>query len=709
MRPNIRFHFLMLFVGLFVLTACGGKFGQTYSGQMEITIEEEAESGVFSFPELVTGQGQTATARVVIQNLGGEDLVLSVLRLEPGICEAMGCADDLGCADGFVCDNGECVGWDCESSSECKAGSYCDGLRCFQTCVQSNDCSNGADDSISYTCKGNEDIQVKWSAGTYDLPFTLPANSTFETVEFQMSYEPGALPDLRTPQFLRIESNDPDKRVHLIAFTPPREAAAVQVFPPSYTYLNGTPAQPESQVFEIVNDGSQDLVFYDVDLKNPNPEFTITDKPAPSSVIQPQISNPGAKLTFEVRYQPIDDQGPDNVIIQVHTNDPVHPITNVELKSNVKEGKLVLSYEDMAKGYVDFTDIVGAGDASSKIINLYNEGPGSVRLEEGAVEPDDAYGAYYLEVQRPGEDPKPFDSFYAIQPQNSMNVIVHYAAPTSGEGLTIFTAEGFDRDLVISYENPYQSEITVPLRGGITKPLIQVYPSQGGVAASYVQFHSEGEKKERTMIIANEGLDTLRVTDVRLVEPPGFAGIPINFELDGVASGVGFDVPPLTLLPFTVRFKAEGEAIISHTNLEIEYDDVYPPAGDTSVWNVALRGYNQPNAGIVLPTAIIAPIDEAPVGTEIQLSGLGSLSGDAHITASGYTWYIIDKPADSAAKLNVTTGSTASFIPDKAGSYTIVLGVQTNQVTTGENTKYGEVDYVNLWSDETISSVDISP
>jgi len=193
-----------------------------------------------------------------------------------------------------------------------------------------------------------------------------------------------------------------------------------------------------------------------------------------------------------------------------------------------------------------------------------------------------------------------------------------------------------------------------------------------------------------------------------LEKPPGFADQDTNFEIVDAPS-LPLVIQPLSLQPISVRFMNEGEAVINHTNLELTYEN---EVGESSLWNIALRGYKQPGAGIVLPTAdpgMPSDYADAVVGTAVLLNGIDSLPGDAHIAAAGYSWYVISKPVSSAVKLNIATTSTATFIPDQPGLYKIALFVQSDTVQTGEGSKYGPVDYVNLWSNEAVVEFEVAP
>ena len=551
-------------------------------------------------------------------------------------------------------------------------------------------------EDIYIEADGNPYIQILWSAGKPDFPRTISANDSFDVVEFQVLYEPKE-PESFVDGVLHIVSNDLDHDDYQIRFSPPGQSGDIQVSPPSYTYLNATNAKPETQLFTITNQGSEALVFYKASLLTPNPEFDVINTPAPGITIQPG----GDSVTFEVRYKPLDSIQPDNVTVVVETNDPYEPEVYIQLKTKLIPGKLVVTHEDMNLGYVNFTSAINTGTQIEKYISLYNEGPGPIRILGGTAEPDNADSAYELFIGKPGQELEPLEKnlVKSIQASQSMDVMVRYTALTN---------EGADRDLKIRYENPYESAVVIPMLGGAPKPELVVYPSQQQVAASYLQFHAEEEAVERSVVLANEGMAPLTVSAIELVEPPGYIGTGINFEVMNLPS-LPLTVQPLDLLPLDVRFLAEGDAVINHTNLEVTYTDA---TGSEATWLVALAGYSQAGQGIVLPFAnpgSSSDYTDAEVGKEVLLNGMESLPGDVYISNNGYTWYVLQKPVGSAVKLNTTTGPTVSFIPDQAGLYQFALIAQSDSVATGAGSKYGEVDYVNLWSQEALLEITVNP
>jgi len=555
-------------------------------------------------------------------------------------------------------------------------------------------------ENIVMEADGNPYISINWSAGKPALPRTLADHDDLDYIEFQIIYTPLEPADFN-PSVLKVLSTDPDRLEYYMTLEPAQMAPEAQVNPASYTFLNATPGKPETQLFEVTNDGTETLIFYSATLSTPNPEFTVLETPAPGATLNPLAEDPTAILDFKVRYQPIDDQGPDQAVVIVETNDPNQPTVAITVKSKILQGKLVVTYEDMALGYVNFTDLTGLGQQGQKAINLFNEGPGPIRILGGSVEPDDGEGSYALFLQKGEEEASPLDknTIRSIAAQSSLDLIVQY---------TVTSETGFDRDISLRYENPYQGTVVLPIAGGAPKPKLIVYPSYAGSESAYLQFHAENDPKTRTLILSNEGTAPLTISDLSIVQPPAFTEQPINFEIVDVPS-MPFVIQPLSLQVLSVRFMNEGEAVINHSNLEITYEN---EIGESSLWNIALRGYKQPEAGILLPTAVPKTSSDSSasvVGTAVQLSGIESLPGDAHIAASGYTWYVISKPVSSAMKLNQSASSTAVFIPDQPGIYQILLFVQTDQIVTGEDSKYGPVDYVNLWSDEAILELEVAP
>ncbi len=550
--------------------------------------------------------------------------------------------------------------------------------------------------------QGNPYISLSWSAGRPELPRSFAPNDELDYLQFQIVYRPENPPSFEEA-VLRIESNDPERGSYRLPIAPVAKEPKINVNPKSYTFLNATHAVPETQTFSITNQGSEALIIYKVDWAQGNPEFTLVDRPVPNAEVPAQDIAPDANVIFVVRYQPLDNETNDRAVIEIHSNDPKQSIVGVELKSKLLPGKLNVSYEDMLKGFVDFQALINAGEQNTKAINLYNEGPGPIRITGMQVEPPEAAGVYKLFVQETSKDPVPYDTNerWGIADEASLDVLVEYTAPGP---------EGIDGTLVIYYENPYQSTVEFPLKGGNAKPDLTVYPSTQEQTTA-LQYHTDGPAKSRTVVLSNRGVATVKVTSIRLERPPAFEGQPEEFQITNMPT-VPLDLPGLSLLPLEVRYKAESDAVIAETNLVVAYLDA---SGTETIWNVRLTGYKEPGAGIVLPVAdpgMPSDYAGAVVGAEVQLDAMGSAPGDAQIAStSGYVWYLASKPTQSAVNLNRATGPTTSFIPDKAGSYRVVLFVQTDMLTTGEGTKYcgGNQDcYFNLWGDQAVVDIEVA-
>ena len=435
---------------------------------------------------------------------------------------------------------------------------------------------------IIIEANGNPYIAINWSAGKPVLPRTLNHDDDLDYIEFQIMYTPQEPADF-TPSVLKIVSSDPDRGEYYMTLEPPQKAAGAQVNPASYTFLNATPGKPETQVFEITNEGTETLIFYSATLSAPNPEFTVLDTPAPGASVEPIAVDPTAKLSFKVRYQPIDDQGPDQATVLVETNDPNQPTVAITVKSKILQGKLVVTYEDMALGYLNFSSQTGLGQQTEKSVNLFNEGPGPIRILGGTVEPDDGEASYALFLKKGDEDATPLEknTIRSIAAQSSLDLIVQY---------TVTSEIRHDRDISLRYENQYQSTVILPAIGGAPKPKLVVYPSYAGSQSSYLQFHAEDSPKTRTIILSNEGTAPLTISNMSLEKPPGFADQDTNFEIVDAPS-LPLVIQPLSLQPISVRFMNEGEAVINHTNLELTYEN---EVGESSLWNLRCSVENPP-------------------------------------------------------------------------------------------------------------------
>jgi hypothetical protein len=550
---------------------------------------------------------------------------------------------------------------------------------------------------------GNPYVSLSWSESAPELPRTFAPGDELDYLRFRIVYTPQAPPSFESAALI-VESDDPERAHYRLPIEVLARAPRIRVFPPSYTFQNATPAVPETQQFTITNEGNEKLVVHQVSFDRPSSEFRLVDRPGPKAEIEADDTAPDDKLVFTVRYQPMDDEIDDRVAVEVRSNDPTHPILAIDLKTRLLAGKLVVTHEDMLKGYVDFQSLVNAGEQETKTINLLNEGPGPLRVVSMDLEPKEAESAYEILVRESGEEPVPYttDSAWGVESQASLDVLVRYSAPDP---------DGVDARLSILYGAPYESAVDVPLMGGKAKPRLAVYPSSQS-STSALQYHADGAPKTRTLVLANEGTAPVKVHAIRLERPPAFESQPEEFEITSEPA-LPLDLAGLSLLPVEVRYKAETDGHVAASNLVVAYIDA---AGSDALWKVRLTGYNEPGAGVLLPVADPGtPADYAGAltGSVAQLDGTGSAPGDAPIAGwGGYFWYLASKPPQSAVSLNRLTVSRTSFIPDKAGDYRVILFVETDFLTTGAGTKHcgGSGDcYFNLWADQAEVVVHVLP
>lgn len=107
----------------------------------------------------------------------------------------------------------------------------------------------------------------------------------------------------------------------------------------------------------------------------------------------------------------------------------------------------------------------------------------------------------------------------------------------------------------------------------------------------------------------------------------------------------------------------------------------------TATWQTA-NGFLSTAFALYAVTNNVAPVANAgadqtiPYGRVVTLDGSGSHDPDAWPNALTYSWTIWQRPYGSAAAITGATSKLATFTPDKAGSYVVLLTVSDGEMTS---------------------------
>ncbi|HQI61413.1 MAG TPA: hypothetical protein PLE83_04750 [Myxococcota bacterium] len=352
----------------------------------------------------------------------------------------------------------------------------------------------------------------------------------------------------------------------------------------------------------------------------------------------------------------------------------------VSLKGESEPGQLKVDYADILVGCLDFTEVTVEGQSCTKIVQLWNESDGAVKVfkpkAEVAEMPEGLPSPYTVRwfQRNASQDEVPCGEVTGteiLQEQQTIvtgnqpiNVAVTYRAPST---------RGVNGELVIDYAAPFPGKASVQLCGGIKKGEIGVAPNP--TIETIVLFAKPDEKAQKTVVVMNKGNDVLDLTGITIGVEEGY---PKKFSLKNEPTAGQLKIQPGQMLPLTVEYDGTHDLGIITGSLEINYQDP-TNAGNTMSIIVPIRGQNS-FEGVDLPVADPGKTSDyagAKVGQNLILDGSNSVDGTFLIVDNGgYSWFVSAKPA--ASKLFFYPGpggAMVNVIPDVAGEYEFRLVV----------------------------------
>ncbi len=374
----------------------------------------------------------------------------------------------------------------------------------------------------------------------------------------------------------------------------------------------------------------------------------------------------------------------------------------VPLTGQSLPGQLRVEHGDKLTGCVDFIDVTVEGTSCTKIVQLWNEGDGTVKVTKPTVRvadlPEGMPSPYSLRWYRQGAtqaDPcgpvtgtEINEGQFTITAANQpVNVAITYTAPSS---------RGVNGELVIDYSAPFAGQETVSICGGVKKGELGVAPIPQ--AGPVVLFAEPGEKARKTVVVMNKGNEVLELTAITVGVEEGY---PQRFALIGAPGPNDLEIDPGQLLLLTVEYDGDHEIGVLNGFLRLDYVD--PLLGGPLYETLQVRGQNGFD-GVVLPIAnpgTTADYTGAKVGQNLVLNGAGSFGGTFPIDAtSGYTWFVSGKPMTSRVFLNPGPGGPqVTVIPDVPGAYEFRLVVFS----------YDSVNNTPYFSHEAAVTVNVQP
>ena len=519
-------------------------------------------------------------------------------------------------------------------------------------------------------------------------PFVIETSLATPKLQFRVVYEPPVGDMAIHSKTLVVKTNDPDfgpyDDAYRLVFRVKNIGPEMQVNRKSVTFSCVSGCTEETIIVD--NIGTDTLEIKQISFASPTSEFDISNPPVLPAFIKKKGDPSYNALTFKVRYCPGDENYDDTNNLEIYSNDPHLPGMKLVIAIKVVQAPAILAFSDDSPfGYLDFSD------ETTHKINIYNKHADEckefcpedeqccgcpIQIKGVDFDPPDAVDWYTVVAKDPSNDetlPLP----RSLKGGGSIAFQVDYAKPAGHP-------EDKNATMCIRYVAPEAGP------QNYCASLMAQSSCEFSVApnSQVLQFNSSSpaEVKEKPAILINNGSAACTVSHVSVSDKWG--GVSKDFSLKDVIPG-GSKVEPFTLLPVWVQFSPHSTDLTG--KLVIEYVDDLAGVLETVV-NLSGTKENQN----VLPIAEPGVYEGVVAGQSLNLNGCSSTAGEkGHpVFDNGYIWFLLSKPADSGAKLNIESGCITPFVPDLPGKYEVGLIVY-------DNTNYYQ-------SDLAIATIDVA-
>jgi hypothetical protein len=530
----------------------------------------------------------------------------------------------------------------------------------------------------------NPHVDIDWQSTVAgdSFPWTVDPDN-INALAFSVKYTPptmGAATSLED-SVLEIHSNARTtdgrglKPIVRITFSLRSNAAFPRVTPTNYRFTNATVARPESQDFRIYNDDGATTSFrvLSVRLETPSEAFRLSNVPSGATEIPaPADAAPGQDgVVFTCTYTPTGSGNDQNAIL-IETDVSSNATLRVPLTTGSNPGSYSLSFDNAGDESKQAFDFTSESTTTSHNVQVTSEGPGPITIKQPRIEPEAARRNFSVKVFAPATQAGQADTEVTAFPRGvnvgrALRVEITFT-PTSGGG------ESANGELIIPYENPNPGEFTIPLFSGNPKGRIVLAPVIGNLSASGSIVNKD--KGTRQAVIYNEGNGNLEIRSIAVVsnlavQPPQ----PAKAWSLGAGAPTSGDIAPNGLLVVPLAYDLSGitsPSGMATDLLKVTYFDDFTGEETEAILGLVAADANE-NA---LPTANpgdASAYASARAGTAVTLSGAASSPGGGTFGPDSFVWFLAGKPAGSRARLNAATAGAATFLPDVAGAYEVVL------------------------------------
>ncbi|HIA01361.1 MAG TPA: hypothetical protein EYN06_04385 [Myxococcales bacterium] len=534
----------------------------------------------------------------------------------------------------------------------------------------------------------NQYVRIEWLGFEPLIGFPRSIKSAnAESWKIQIVYQPEGIDN--NAATLKIVSDDPDRPVSYVTLKPYACIPGAWLNPPSDTFYNATPTNPETKTFKIENQGTCEFTVDKIEAMSTSSVFTLHQDFINGQKVDTTDAPGYAPAKFRVTYQPNSNSAADTMTYAIYTSDPNNNPIYLSVGTKVEGCGYELSYSTQSQGFLDFT-LVENG-TKTLTVNVLNNGPSTFSIVTGGInfsqDPDGTHYSWDLCLpQADGSEMCDLKPPVALAEGKSLDIKVTYKPAT---------VDGLNTNLEVDYSCGGKHSFLIPAYGGDPKPCFDLAPGSGD-SPNPIQFSGpKGEERLRNLVIYNCGNKDLTLTKVEIHDDfypndPSEYWTVINAPTGDVVIPVGgLHVLELLMKVTDNNSKVGGTLFMKHLDKNgVEIDAV----------GIDLQGIIDPlGTKPIADCGSAADYVGAKVGVPLLLSAANSQPGSEGLYEKGYLWYLLQKPAGSNVILNgapSTPGRTV--IPDTAGKYK--FGLQVHGMSG---------DF--LYSDEVTVEVDVAP
>jgi hypothetical protein len=556
---------------------------------------------------------------------------------------------------------------------------------------------------------GNQYVSISWD-GVYtptDFPIVIEPNYTGTKFDFHVQYDPEQDPVDISDSYLVIETNDgkianlengngekiscpdwpdapynggPDLGFKVkepnscsalrIPFEVEKVGPIIQLNAASLTF--SCVVGSKTQTIHIDNIGTADLNIDAIGFDFPTTEFKIANPPALPVTIPPMGEADNFTLTFDILYEPLDEDYDDSNLLRVHSNAMNTVGGNTYIEIDIVQKPSVLQVTTTSPfGYLDFS---ATADHS---LNMYNKKPDEcndlcpdkgeccgcpVLIQNVKVTPPEAAEWYTFVIYDPDKEKEvEIGGGKSLAAGKAYDFNIHYAKPAGQQA-------DMNANFCIEY--------VAPGIGANSQCVNMLASSQCdltlGPPNAQLNFNSISPQdvKSKYVALINNGNAPCTVNSVIVTDK--WNGASEDFDLADEWTP-GSTVEGFAIETVEVRFSPHSANLQGF--LKVDYD--HPLIGKTEEV-FQLNGYNEQECLVpIADVGVTADYQGYTAGSTVVVNGCASDEGDCGdpIYENGYIWMLLDKPADSAAQLNTEASCTGAFFADLPGTYTVGLVV----------------------------------